>query len=228
VNAGWSYNIKDVVHSIHAAGKRTIPFTWHYTATGGFWEVTYPAILNNCEACHVPGSYTFTNAASVNALNNNQLIWSEDMAGVASATGITLTDPTKFDGTKSYISPFVTAGTNYGSNFYVNTTTAAVAKTWNAVGTPVAVSVPAGGTLEPDPQTLVTSPVTAACLACHDSTLAKGHFRANGGSVAVPRSTVTTSVAGVNTVPIVQNEQCLLCHGNGKVADIRAVHMTWK
>jgi hypothetical protein len=49
----------------------------------------------------------------------------------------------------------------------------------------------------------------------------------NGGSLNVARSTVTTAVAGVTTVPIVQNEQCLLCHGNGKVADIRAVHMNF-
>ena len=85
-----------------------------------------------------------------------------------------------------------------------------------------------GKTLEPEPTTLVTSPITAACSACHDSTAAKAHFRGNGGSLAVPRSTVTTAVAGVTTVPIAQNEQCLLCHGDGKVADIRAMHMNWQ
>jgi hypothetical protein len=57
---------------------------------------------------------------------------------------------------------------------------------------------------------------------------AKAHIVGNGGSLQVLRSSVTTAVAGVTTVPIVQNEQCLICHGNGKVADIRAMHMTWK
>ena len=86
----------------------------------------------------------------------------------------------------------------------------------------------AGGVLEAEPATLVTSPITAACVACHDSNLAKLHIAANGGVIAKPRSTVVTSVAGAAPiVPINNTEQCLLCHGNGKVADIRAVHMTF-
>ena len=82
--------------------------------------------------------------------------------------------------------------------------------------------------MEADGGTLVNSPITSACYACHDTVTARAHMVGNGGSLNVARSTVTTSVAGVNTVPIVQNEQCLICHGNGKVADIRAMHMTWK
>jgi len=30
--------------------------------------------------------------------------------------------------------------------------------------------------------TLVTSPITAACIACHDDAAAKGHITGNGGS----------------------------------------------
>ena len=114
---------------------------------------------------------------------------------------------------------------NYGQGLQINSTTAAkTTTTWNGVVTPIAI----GGTLEPEPTSLVNSPITSACYACHDTAIAKAHMLGNGGSIGVARSTVTTAVAGVTTVPIVQNEQCLICHGNGKVADIRAMHMTWK
>ena len=37
------------------------------------------------------------------------------------------------------------------------------------------------------------------------------------------------SVAGAAPLtPIKNTEQCMLCHGNGKVADIRTVHITFK
>ena len=82
--------------------------------------------------------------------------------------------------------------------------------------------------MEADPGTLVNSPIASACYACHDSSLARAHMVSNGGSLNVARTSVTTSVAGANTVPIVQNEQCLLCHGTGKIADIKAVHLNFR
>ena len=169
------------------------------------------------------GSYDFSGSTNAAAVPN--LLWTTVASGTMSAAGIVLTDPTTFDATKTYISPFVTAGVNYGQGLQVNTTTAAKpATTWMGVVTPIAV----GGTLEPEPTTLVNSPISSACYACHDTTTARAHMVGNGGYLNVARSTVTTAVAGVTTVPIVQNEQCLICHGNGKTADIRAVHMTWK
>ncbi len=220
VDAGWTYNIKEVVHSLHASGMRTTPYTWQAGHT--YWDVTYPSILNNCEACHVPGSYDFS--ASTNAAAVPNLLWSTLASGTMSATGVVLTDPTKYVATNTYISPFVTPGVNYGQGLQINSTTAAkTTTTWMGTVTPIAV----GGTLEPEPTTLVNSPISSACYACHDSSAARAHMVGNGGSLNVARSSVTTAVAGVTTVPIVQNEQCLLCHGNGKVADIRAVHMNF-
>jgi OmcA/MtrC family decaheme c-type cytochrome len=61
--------------------------------------------------------------------------------------------------------------------------------------------------------TLVTSPTTAACFACHDSNLAQAHMKANGGSIYAARATALAST-----------EQCLVCHGPGRIADIKAVH----
>lgn len=72
-NSGWSANVKDFIHGIHGAAKRTVPFTWHATsATSGFYQVTYPGILNSCDQCHVPqaggNTYDFSATASAAAL----------------------------------------------------------------------------------------------------------------------------------------------------------------
>jgi len=60
---------------------------------------------------------------------------------------------------------------------------------------------------------LVVSPITTVCFACHDTPLAIAHFETNGGSVYEPRSTA------LNTT-----EACIVCHGPGRVADIKEVH----
>jgi OmcA/MtrC family decaheme c-type cytochrome len=67
-----------------------------------------------------------------------------------------------------------------------------------------------------DPTTLVKSPITAACSACHDTETAIDHMRAMGGFFFAPRS--------VALAPGAPNEQCLLCHGPGRVAAIADVH----
>ena len=61
--------------------------------------------------------------------------------------------------------------------------------------------------------TRVTSPMVTVCMACHDSDLATGHFKANGGSVYEARSTA-----------LAKDEQCMLCHGTDRTADIKVMH----
>ena len=58
----------------------------------------------------------------------------------------------------------------------------------------------------------VTTPVTSTCVACHDSDAAKAHMTSNGGQISVLRSSAT----GV--------EQCTVCHGAGRSADIAEMH----
>lgn len=74
-------------------------------------------------------------------------------------------------------------------------------------------SVATGATTTAALTTLVNSPVSAACFSCHDSTSTKAHITLNGGSIYQPRSS-----AFANT------ETCLICHGAGTIADIKAVH----
>jgi len=277
VNAGWSYNIKEAVHSIHGGGKRTNPFSWQPQQS--YWSLPYPAILKNCEACHVPGSYDFSKSANSDAVPN--LLWTTVAKGtlpVTAADGTTVTAQvlTKANTTlgagMSAVSPFyvpnavstayspasLNFGGNsffkvitipatatspattlgyavYGSGLVVNTgKTATTTTLWgkgglmtydNYMGTAAtSPSVAAGATYEPEGTTLVNSPITSACYACHDSAPARAHMIGNGGYLNTPRSKVTTSVAGVNTVAIVQSEQCLVCHGSGRTADIKTVH----
>ena len=61
--------------------------------------------------------------------------------------------------------------------------------------------------------TLVTSPTATACFACHDTTLAVWHYKINGGAVYDSRSVAAT-----------QKETCFVCHGTGRIADIKASH----
>ncbi len=65
---GWTVNANYFVHAIHGAPKRTVDFTWDATTSvpggdepdDGFFKVTYPGVLKNCELCHVAGGYDFS------------------------------------------------------------------------------------------------------------------------------------------------------------------------
>jgi OmcA/MtrC family decaheme c-type cytochrome len=97
----------------------------------------------------------------------------------------------------STTAPYIaqTANTAYGSGFSYSTATGAVVTTEAAA------------------TTLVISPIAAACFSCHDSATATSHMKQNGGSIY-----------GARTAALAASETCLLCHGTGKTADIKAMH----
>jgi OmcA/MtrC family decaheme c-type cytochrome len=74
-------------------------------------------------------------------------------------------------------------------------------------------SVTSGTTTEAAATTLVNSPIATACFACHDTDIARSHMAVNGGSVYAPRG---------GALPVL--EQCMICHGPGRIADIKVVH----
>ncbi len=219
-NSGWPVNINYDVHSLHGGTMRVNKFSWEASAGAQFWNVKYPGILNNCEGCHIAynGStsgplagaagtttYNFTASPRVGSSNVpaysstvlSSLLMTTAASGTINAAGFPIiTGSETVTSTSSVISPFVTAGTNYGSGFAVNSSTFAPT---DAAAT-----------------TLVLSPISAACSGCHDTTTARAHMKANGGTVFGPRS---DALAGT--------EQCLICHGVGKTADINVVH-AWK
>ncbi len=185
-SAGWSAGSKFFIHAIHAGRKRTVNFTWHAAEAGpGYDEIEFPGTLNTCTTCHVDNTYDFTNATNLASVANQQL--------TTVASGALNPDPLT-NSTYYTVSPYVTT-TNYGAGFSYNATTGA---TTEAAGT-----------------TLVMTPITGACAACHDSSIAIDHMRANGGQFYAARSSVLSSPA---------KEQCLICHGPGRVAAIGTVH----
>ena len=126
-SSGWSADAASFVHAIHASAKRTVPYNWHaVSATENFSHVGYPGILNQCETCHVAGSYDFsgTAAAATADARLNRTVASGTLAASISN------------------SPYITVGTNYGSGFSFNAgtgvTTAAAGTT--LVTSPVATA----------------------------------------------------------------------------------------
>jgi len=190
-SAGWAAGSKYFIHAIHAGRKRTVNYTWHASVAGpGYDEVEFPGTLNTCTTCHLPNTYDFTNPTNLAAIATMPL----STVATGKYDGNALTNPATY----YTVSPYVTADNivDYGAGFSYNAGTGA---TNEAVGT-----------------TLVLSPITGACSACHDSTIAIDHMKANGGRFYAPRSTVLA--------PAAPQEQCMLCHGPGRVAAIGVVH----
>ena len=182
-SSGWSADSTSFVHAIHAAAKRSVPFTWHASSTtSSYADIKFPGILAQCETCHLPGTYDFSGSDSAAGLPGKQFR--------TVATG-TLNPATPED--LYSLSPYVAIGTPYGSGFSFSTTT--------------------GATTEAEPTTLVTSPIATTCFSCHDTEVARAHMTSNGGSIYAPRGSALGTL-----------EQCSICHGPGRVADIKLMH----
>jgi OmcA/MtrC family decaheme c-type cytochrome len=190
-SSGWSANVKDFVHSIHAGRVRTVDFNWHAISPAeNYGEVEFPSNLNNCEACHAVKMYDFSQAATIAALPNmlpsTVGTGKYDRSPVTNASGYFQISPyVVADNVKDYGLPYkYTAGVDGG---VVNN--------------------------EADPTTLVKTPITAACTACHDAPDAVAHMRQMGGKFYDPRSDTSRGT-----------EQCLICHGPGTIAPIAIMH----
>ncbi len=99
---GWSADSTYFVHAIHASAMRQNQFTWNATSpTQGFWLVTFPGILSDCQTCHLPKTFDYSAPTSAAAYANRQ--FRTVGQGTYSAS---------FEN-----SPYVTVGVNYGSGF---------------------------------------------------------------------------------------------------------------
>jgi OmcA/MtrC family decaheme c-type cytochrome len=194
-SSGWSADSTSFVHAIHAGKKRTVPFTWHASSTTeSFADIGYPGVLKDCETCHLPGTYDFSATASAAALPNRPY----------RTVGAGKYDRASSNAVANFsIAPYVVADnvTDYGLGFSFN------------AGLATSGGVAAGATREAAATTLVNSPITTTCVACHDSTLAVQHMTREGGSIYAPRGTALATY-----------ETCMLCHGTDRTADIKAMH----
>ena len=192
---GWSASFRNFFHAIHAASKRTVVFYDDgQDINENFSDLEYPGVLSNCEQCHLPGTYDFSAPVYTDALINNMLL----------VTTATFT----YDSTKSTAweySPYIQqspplAYPGYGNGYSFGVLTG------GGVNTAPTVTEAAG-------TTLVSSPITAVCTACHDGSDAIAHIQTNGGSFYATRTDAKATP-----------EQCLICHGPGRIAAIADVH----
>jgi len=213
-SSGWSASSSTFIHGIHGSSKRTVDFNWHAACppntsiTDGtctkdnadpyFAKVTYPGILNNCQQCHLPGTYDFSATASASALSN--LLMSTVATGTYTPT-ISTSPYVKSDGITDYGTIFSTGNLTSGTKDGVACTTA----------TPCVCTLTSP--CEASGTTLVKSPITAACSTCHDSANEIKHMQDMGGTFYGPR-----------LAAMAQAEMCMMCHGPGTVAAIADVH----
>jgi len=59
------------------------------------------------------------------------------------------------------------------------------------------------------------TPTAAVCSACHDSDVAKSHMTLNGALFAATQATINTGAV---------LEACAICHGPGRIADVKLIH----
>lgn len=238
---GYAINAKEWIHSIHSGGlasstallgspatPRVNAYTAHSSGTTGtpFWSIQYPALLNDCEQCHEPGSYNF--ALSANLAQVPNMLWDTVVATSTSPLVSASYNPCPTPGTvptPNTTLPYLSAGAAADATLgALNSAGGSVAmgagfSAASGSGTPYTiVGTPAATT------TYVTSPITAACSSCHDSASAISHFRSNGGVFYGARS----ANANATTLKFNTTESCLVCHGSGGVADAQTVHMNFK
>lgn len=118
------------------------------------------------------------------------------------------------------------AGTNrqtYKANLPANLlATTNVTLDANNVNPTIAQKLAARSTV-PNAQDIVNAPLIGACVSCHDSAIAKAHMNSNGGQLGAALSGPSYTDLGVPRASLAA-EQCVLCHGEGKVADVVKVH----
>ena len=171
-----------------------------------FADIKFPGILKQCETCHLPGTYDFSAPASAGALPNavpdrgdrnlQQYGGHADQRLARSRPPTTAWPPTW---SVYSLSPYIVGAddlTNYGGGF-----------SFDAVSPCRRAGSPA--------TTLVTSPLTTVCFACHKFGAGEGaHIQTNGGlDLNAARSTALATT-----------ETCMICHDTGRIADIKVMH----
>ena len=100
---------------------------------------------------------------------------------------------------------------------------ASINVTRNANGEATIADKLAARSTVPNAQDIVNAPLIGACVSCHDSAVAKAHMASNGGQLGTALNGPSYTDLGV-TRNALNPEQCALCHGEGKVADVVKVH----
>jgi OmcA/MtrC family decaheme c-type cytochrome len=221
-SSGWAASSKVWIHAIHGSSKRTVPFTpTGASVTDNFALIKYPGVLKNCETCHLPGTYDFS-ASQYTAKDSSGKTIVDNMLYVTAAKGVPAANfkaPQTPTVTVAIGSGVYAYGATYGCgtstsnscSLVVGSTDFGVSPSW------VTTAAATAGTVNPyttEGNNRVSSPIAAACTSCHDDPATLGHVLTTGfGSFYAPR----TTAIGVK-------EQCLFCHGPGKILPIKDAH----
>ena len=237
--SGVPADISTWVHGIHAGSKRVVPFTAHNT---DFSTLLYPGQLKDCNQCHQPNTVNFgatgggLPGSSASVTLQSKLLWSY------AATGTMATTSTYLNPVASLISGLPTSnigksiwinvGQNYGNTFgytgqgvTLSSYTSNQGNNTGGLGAAASAVVPTqvapvGGLYKPaDKSSLVNSPITSACTACHNDQTALNHITSSGGSFYATRGSVDDGSGN-----IVSKEGCLACHGQGTIMDAAVIH----
>jgi OmcA/MtrC family decaheme c-type cytochrome len=213
-SSGWAASSKVWIHAIHGASKRTAFFTpTGASATDNFSTIVYPGVLKNCETCHLPGTYDFS-ASQYTAKDSTGKTIVDNMLYITAAKG-TPTADFKAPQTGKVGSGTYAYGATYGCGSATNCLLTVGSGSFGTAGpswdyTTGKIKAYTSG----EGSNLVSSPIAAACTACHDDATALTHILTSGfGSFYANR----TAAIGVK-------EQCLFCHGPGKILPIKDVH----
>jgi OmcA/MtrC family decaheme c-type cytochrome len=139
-------DFKHMIHGIHASGALGRPYeVCGFGSSVHVFDFIYPGRLNNCEGCHLAGTYFPVDATRV-----------------------------------------------FGTTFDAN-----------------------------DPATLlddrVVSPNASVCSACHFDNLDIQHMQQNGGDFNATKAADGSMISA-------QTETCVICHGPGRIADVKELH----
>jgi len=84
-------------------------------------------------------------------------------------------------------------------------------------GAILATTIDAGADATTPTDDVAVSPNSAVCSACHNTALAKQHMTSNGGDFAAAKAPDSSLISsGI--------ESCVVCHGPGRVSDVKEVH----
>ncbi|MFT3837413.1 MAG: OmcA/MtrC family decaheme c-type cytochrome [Myxococcaceae bacterium] len=198
-SSGWSAGSGSFIHAIHAAKKRTVPFNWHAVAA-----TADDPLPSGFWGVNYPGMLNNCETCHNPGTYDLSGPWYTDV-NLANrlhetvATGkydaVTLQPDGGPNALAVSISPYVNA--DGGVNY----------------GSGYSYNLTTQAVTQAASSTLVISPIANNCFGCHDSNLAMLHMETNGASIYTTRA-----AAGANT------EQCMVCHGPGRMAAIGDVH----
>ncbi len=198
-SSGWAAGAGSFIHAIHAAKKRTVPFNWH--AVAATEDHPFPTGFWGVD---YPGRLNACETCHNPGTYDFSAPWYTEanlarrpLQTVATGTYDAVT-PTADGGVPALalsVSPFVVAD---GGVSY---------------GTGYSYNLATQAISQASGSSLVISPITNNCFGCHDTATSRMHMETNGGSIYAPRSEA-----------LAKTEQCIICHGPGRTAAIKAVH----